>query len=73
MIDQVSFERAYEALRLRIAYTSERLGALLIDVAILLCAMQAVSMFCQVLTAGKFGKGLTTAVWTFGFFVLRNF
>ena len=73
MIDQVSFERAYEALRLRIAYTSERLGALLIDVAILLCAMQAVSMFCQVLTAGQFGKGLTTAVWTLGFFVLRNF
>ena len=60
------------SLRLRVAYTSERLVALLIDVAIVLGATQALSMFCQLLAAGHAGKELITVIWTLGFFVLRN-
>ena len=61
------------SLRLRIAYTSERLAAILIDAAILLLAMQALSMFCQVLAAGHSSRALSIAIWTLGFFFLRNF
>jgi uncharacterized RDD family membrane protein YckC len=60
-------------LHLRVAYTSERLAAALIDVVIILTAIKLLDFSCDVLTAGAFGKNSTAVIWTLGFFLLRNF
>lgn len=60
-------------LPLRVAYTPERLVAIVIDVAIILIAMQALSRVCSVFIASQDNPTIASVASILGLFFLRNF